>query len=290
MRKHYEEVRNYILENLSEEGLFSKRYSEIALDLNINQNLIRGVILQIVKDGLLVVENPPSKGRLSNPLYRIRNNKLEMKEILPQENSLDKTIIFQGVEIKLLMIPNVGYVIKADDISVCTLENLSTLNKIVEANKELFEPNMYVVDNCTYFTRQGVLHYLLKLNLNRCIEAKRQVLADFQNSIVNVMCDSQLKGRLYVTPNNKIKITHNLNCLLEIDKEAVEEMIYDLEKQFNGVMGGIETKLTQQQIEVNKAQKNVKQITSRYESELQSKNRLITENTELKSKLMSKQI
>lgn len=63
MRKHESELRNYVMNNLDSDGLFSKTYSQISKDINISMQNIRLTMIDFVKEGFLIQETKPTRGR-----------------------------------------------------------------------------------------------------------------------------------------------------------------------------------------------------------------------------------
>lgn len=291
MKTNVEMIKDFIVENTESNGTFIKRYVDVANALDLSQTVVRSIMLEIVKEGFLETIIPPTKGKGSSPIYKLRLHKVRGTEIHPIEiddENGTKTVIFQGVEIELFLIDNVGYCIEATDLMMCMLENFSTFDKIVKSNPELFEGHIFEVGGKRYVSRNGVVTMLLKINLDKTLPLKRVLLAEFQSSVVSIMCDSQLKARLYITQDNRAKITHNLNSLLDLDVEQVEEMIVDLEYQVSKQIEGLQTKALQRERQIHKLENDNKRLETRVETETRAKQLLISESNELRSKLLER--
>lgn len=290
MRKFTDELKDYIIDNMTSENTFIKKYSEIAKDLTITQQQARNAMIEIVKTGLLEVINPSSKGISSNPIYRLKSHKLSMTEFNPIEIEEDgvKVINFEGVEIVLKMIQNVGYCISLEDTAVCVMENPSILGKIISSNKEIFDGHIFEVDGKMYLDKLGTLSLLLKINVDRVLQIKKSTIIEFNKTIVSIMCDSQLKANIHITENNKVKIKSNLACLLELDKEQLENVFIDLEYQMSKTLENVSGLIIQKDIQINKLEKENKHLETRLSGEKLAKERLITESNELRSKLLER--
>jgi hypothetical protein len=292
MNTNVEMVKDYIVENVEPNGTFTKRYVDVAHALGLSQNIIRNIMLDIVKEGFLQTVVAPSKGKNSSPIYKLKIHKVNGAEINPIEiddGTGIKTLTFEGVEINLVLINGVGYCIEASDLMMCILENITTFDKIVKSNSELFDGHIFEIGGKKFISRHGVMTMLLKVNLDKTLPLKRALLAQFQSTIVSVMCDSQLKAKLYISNDNRVRIQHNLNCLLELDSEQVEEMLIDLEYQVSQQFEGLQTKTIQQDRQIHKLESDRKRLNTQIETEKSAKQRLITESNELRSKLLERQ-
>jgi len=289
MRKFTEELTNYIFENLTEQGTFAKKYSEIAVDLEITQQQARNAMLSIIKDGVLEVVVPSHKGISSNPIYKIKNHIItKSRETNPLEIDAEtKLIVFEGVEIELIM-TQLGYALSKESLAVCTLEQTNTIDKIISSNPELFRDHILLVDGEDYLDRSAVITYMLKVNLDRVHPIKRNMVALFQSQIVSIMCESSLKAKLVITEDHRIKIKHNLNCILELDSEQVEEMLIDLESQISNTIEPYKTQITKTSRQVDELRRNTQRLENRIENEKHAKDIAITEVRELKSKLFER--
>lgn len=289
MRSHKSELQDYILENLNSEGLFTRTYTQIGNDTGININTVRLVILEIVKDGLIEVVKQPTRGRHSNPIYKIKSHRFEMSESSQGIIDSDSKILeFEGTEILLRLSTTLGYVISKEDLAICTLATPSLINKIVNSNKEIFDGHIVVIDGLEYFDRQATFSYLLKVNIDKSLQIKKDILVKFQTTIVSIMCESQIRARLVISDSNRVSISHNLNCLLELDKEQVEEMLVDLEYQFSKSLNGYIATDVKQSHQITKLEKEKQQLQSRIDSERRAKELLISANTELREKILER--
>jgi len=289
MTIHNSEIREYIINNLDNNGLFNKTYTTISNEIGLNQNLVRLTLLDLVKEEFVTVINYPNRGRASNPLYKLNTHKFEMIEITTNNDNDTKTIDFEGVEITLITTDELaGYCISKSDLVMATLENKDTFNKIIASNAELFKGHIALINGRDYVDKFGTLSFLVKLNLDRVHPIKRDVLALFQQNIITIMCDSKLKAKLVISENHRISIRNNLNCLLEIDMEQVELMLSDLETQFSLTLDNCYTKSIQSSVKANKLEKEVSQLRNKLELEKNSKLLMASQINELNSKLLER--
>jgi len=287
---HTDEMKDYILSNLDENNTFTKTYSMIARDLNLNVNIVRLTILDIVKSGMLTVETPPVRGRNSNPIYKIKSHMFELTETHPIEigDEETKTIIFQGVEIILKLVDNAGYCMELSDMAMCILDSPITLSKIISSNKELFDGHLFTIDEKTYVDRVGAMTILLKINVDKILLIKKNLMVEFQSTVINILCASQLKAKLHIGDNQRITLRSNLNCILQLDNAQVEEMLLDLEGQISKTLDGCLTTNVKCRHDVDRLSKDNTRLQNRIESEHKSKEILVTENRQLREQLLSR--
>jgi len=289
MRKHESELRDYVMNNLDNDGLFSKTYSQISKELNdISMQNIRLIMIDLVKEGFLIPEIKPSRGRNSNPTYKIKSNGLSsVLNIAETTNPKVLEIEFGGIILHILQ-TEIGGCISKEELAVSTIESTDLIDKIIEANKEQFAPNMIIIDGKVFLNRISVLNFIMKLNISNVLNVKRQVLIDLQNTILDKMCSSILEGKIILTKDDHIKIRNNLSCLTDIQKEDVENLFINLEEQIESLVSGISSTVAKQSFEISKLNKEVKQLNGRIIIERNAKDNLITRNNELNSKLLER--
>lgn len=287
MRKFDGELKDYIISHLNKDGMFTKTYTEISHDLDIPMNAVRLGILDIAKSGFIEVLTPPTRGINSNPLYRLKVNNVVVTDSHPLHNEDTKTIEFQGISIKLID-SDVGYLLGKEETAICTLENVITLDKIIESNKELFDGQVVTIDGKEYLTKRAISTFLIKLNTSNSLSIKRNLLVEFQKSVIDAMLDTHLRARLTVTNDHRINITHNLRSLLDLDKEQVDAMLIDLEYQMSKLFMTQATQLTVCDRKLNALERENGQLKNRVEIELKAKERLITEVRTCQGKLLER--
>ena len=287
MRKFDSELKDYILSHLDKDGTFSKTYTQISHDLDIPMNAVRLGILDIIKTGFIEVLSAPTRGINSNPIYKLKVNNIVAVDSHPIHDEDTKVIEFQGISITLID-SDVGYLLGKEETAICTLENVITLDKIIESNKELFDGQIVTIDDKEYLTKRAISTFLIKLNTNNSLPIKRNLLVEFQKSVIDAMMDTHLRARLTVTNDHRINITHNLRSLLNLDKEQVDEMLIDLEYQMSKILMSQSTQLTICDRKLNTLERENGQLKNRVDVELKAKERLITEVRTCQGKLLDR--
>jgi hypothetical protein len=301
MRKHYQEVKDYILANLDSKGQFKQTYSQMDEALNINQATIRLIVLQIIKEGFLEVIHAPKKGATSSPLYRIKSTKLiqQPKRFTVQDETnevntsnvdvLNEMVVeFDGVDLILIEELRYGTLLSIEDFSVATLIDKTLTAKIIKANENLFIDEVVEIDGRSYITQKGIMTILMKVNLDRVIETKRLILQRFQEQILRMMSAGRLSAKVKLLENNRLEIVSNVSKLIEVNVEDVHDMIQEIEEQVNEYFGQciIDTAICQETS--RKLIDDNHLLENRLASIEKSKDGLLLENRSLRTKLLER--
>ena len=198
-----------------------------------------------------------------------------------------KLINFEGVTIELTN-SDIGYIMDKENVALCTLENIMTLDKIISSNKELFDGHILTINGKEFMDRFAIASYLMKVNGDKIHPTKRNMLVMFQKSVIEAMVDSHLRARLHVTNDHRITINHNLRGILDLHKEDVDEMLIDLEYQMSKLFMTQSTQLSVCDRKMSNLERENNQLKTRVEVELKAKNRLITEVRECQGKLLDR--
>ena len=287
MRRYTEEIKSYVLENVSPEGIFNKRYTDISHDLDIPMNAVRLAVLDITKTGFIEVLSAPTRGVNSNPIYKLKLSQVAMVDTHPVHSKDIVEFEFYGMSLHMFE-TEIGLILPVDELASATLSDESIIYKIIDSNKVQFENNILDIDGVMFINKLGVLAYLTKLNLSNVLPVKIEILNNFQTNIISHMAEIILKGKLVFTDHNHAKIKNNLSLLTDINKEMVESMFSDLERQIENLVNATQVANIKCKSTVDSLSKENEKLHNRVKQEASAKNNMITEIRELKNKLLDR--
>lgn len=272
----YEQTKNYVLTKTMQNGMFNESYKQLSKHVGIsNLATSRNMIMKMVNEGLLEIAQSPKRGMGGSGIYRIKQQSGDTIEVQ-----------FQGVSI-ILKRTEIGYCMSKSDLEMATLSQPETFDKIIKSNKPLFESTIINVDGVDYVNQRGCFHFLTKLNVDKILPIKQQVLVDFQQMIITKMIQSA-QGKVYWSEKEGVTIKHNLSELTELKIEDVEKVLADVQHEINSIIVDSKQKLNTCQQSVSKIEKQNRLLSGQLESEKHKVMGYITENTTLKTQLMSR--
>jgi len=181
----YEETKNYVLGKALQNGMFNESYKQVADSLHLgNLATVKNYINRMVNDGLIEIAKAPKRGMGGSGVYKIPTQSQETIEVQ-----------FQGVSI-ILQRTEIGYCMSKSDLEMSTLSQSDTFDKIIKSNKPLFEGTIININGIDFVNQRGCFHFLAKLNTDKILPIKQQVLVDFQQMIITKMIQSA-QGKVY---------------------------------------------------------------------------------------------
>lgn len=290
MSKHYEKynrIQEKLIEMADENCEVVATYHEIAEVCGIhNLSSTRNYLLRLVAKGFLEVLVEPQRG-VKGTTYKINCDK--KREATESDESDFITINFGGVELHIIKETPVGMAMDIEDLAVSCLTEKSTIEKIFDANRELFEPTTFISENKVFVNRTGILAFLLKLNTSRILEVKRQTLIDFNNTVLSIMQESMLRGRVILKDHQQIEIRTNISNITGLEIEQVELMFHKIEEEVNGIIGELTGEIKFAKQETHQVEKKLNRTSSLLESEKHKKEMCMSQVQELKGKLLERQ-
>lgn len=290
MSKHYEKfnaLQQKFMELADSDCEVETTYQELANVSGIlNLSSVRNYVTKMLNDGFLTIVVEPKRGT-KGTTYRVNCDK--HNKLTEVDESEFVHIPFGGLDMALKR-TTLGLCISVEDLGVATLTDGRVIEQIIEANREVFEPNMISENGNVYLSRTAVLNYLMKLNLNRIIEAKRAVLKDFNNQILNLMVESIATGKVILKDHERVEIRINIAQLVDLEHAQIEELFHKIEDEFNGILAGFSGELKTTKQSVHQVEKKLNRTSSLLDSEKRKKELCMSEIQELKGKLMERNV
>lgn len=279
--RHYEKfeaVRDFMIKEAEKnDGLVNVGYKEVSEKVGIgNLSTTRNMLIRLIENGELIVEQAPKRGT-RNALYRISND---------IKKSSDSNISSEFIQIQfeeatvVLRKTQIGICIDKDTLAMCTLESPALVDSIIKANKPIFENNMIFLEDKWWMNRFSTLQFLMKVNIQSCLEIKRKTLVNFQTQVIQNMC-ATIGNANVITEGSKVAVRSNIQDLCELSKDEVIEMFNQVEIEFNKIFGTI----VNEKIQV---EKKLNRTTTLLESEKHKKEMYMSEVVALKSNLMER--
>lgn len=279
---NYELVKGYFLRN-EHDGKFESSINKISKELSISYQNTAKAIKKLEKNNVIRTIRKPSRGRYASALWEVLEADVTADVINEKHTYFD----FEGVHMVVYQ-TEIGNCLIDTDVAKVTIFDIKTMNGIIESNREVFVPNMTVVDGKRLMNKHAIIMYLMMLNIDNCIESHRRVLADFKNNVVANICDATLYGKIVLTESNHIKLLSNIKSLTEVSKEDLITVFTDMEDQLKDISNKFVNQKIQMSSRIGKLEKKVERTENMLKTEKKAKNLLITENRELQSKLLDR--
>lgn len=289
MSKHYERYEDLkeAMIQVAVNGEVEATYKELGQLSSIgNQSSVKNYIDKMVSEGFLKRLNTARKGVKGTKYLVVGKN----NPTISIEDELKDTVEleFMGVTL-VLKRTSLGLAISTEQLAMATLTDLTILDKIIASNSDLFFQTMTVVDGEKFLNKNGVIHYLLKLNTSNSLPIKQSILADFQNKVVEKLCDAHMIGKIILTEEEKAVFKHNLHCLTDLKREDIQSLFENIESQVNNIIEVFQHKVHDVAEEKVQVEKKLNRTNSLLESEKHKRQICMTQKIELENRLMDRQ-
>lgn len=290
MSKHYgklNEVKEFMVkEGLNHGGFINIGYKEIAEKTGMNNlSSARNMVLKLIEQKVIAVEQAPRRGT-KDATYRLLLNLAP--SVIPNEEDKFEKVSLGGLDFMLLKTEDLGLCMSLEDLSVALIESGDTLQKIIKSNSELFSKCTTIYDEKVYLNRRAVSGILMKLNLDKVIQQKREALHLFNETILNRMQEVSLFGKVVLLEGDRIQIRSNLETLTDLKPEEVAQMFHKIEDDFTSILTVYAGDVNSAKHELAQVSKKVGRMANQLETEKRRYETCLTQNVELKGKLMER--
>jgi len=272
---NYDKVKKYVMSNVNH-GELETSYSQIAEDLNINVGLVSKQIHSLESKNVIEILRHPTRGR---------STKKALLKIVGEEF----VRIVVKDEVFYLRQTDLGLCMSLKDLARSTITNdHRSFEEILEGNKRLFKNNTILLDGKLFLNAKSIMSILMKVDIEHAHPIRQAAIHELQDIVATTMVQTVLHAKCTLTDDEHCRILSNIEEITELKKEDIIESFKNLETDINAILEQCRSNIHQANNERDKALKDIGRYKTLAETEKAGKERLITQNTMLKTQLLDR--